>query len=51
MMHKGLRFKLKSAGVSGLLLTRFSNYLNDRKQMVILPGASSSWTSPVSFIY
>ena len=43
--HKGLLFKLKSAGVSGLLPTWFSDYLNDRKQRVVLPGASSSWTS------
>ena len=42
---KGLLFKLKSAGVSGSLLTLFSEYLNDRKQMVVLPGANSSWTS------
>ena len=25
--------------------TWFSDYLNDRKQRVVLPGASSSWTS------
>ena len=43
--HKGLLFKLESAGVSGSLLTWFSDYLNDRKQRVVLPGASSSWTS------
>ena len=43
--HKGLLFKLKSAGVTGSLLTWFSDYLNDRKQRVVLPGASSSWTS------
>ena len=43
--HKGLLFKLKSAGVSGSLLTWFSDYLNDRKQRVVLPCASSSWTS------
>ena len=43
--HKGLLFKLKSAGVSGSLLTWFSDYLNDRKQKVALPGACSSWTS------
>ena len=42
--HKGLLFKLKSAGVSGSLLTWFSDYLNDRKQRVVLPGASSSLT-------
>ena len=38
-------FKLKSAGVSESLLTSFSDYLTDRKQRVVLPGASSSWTS------
>ena len=43
--HKGLLFKLKSASVSGALLTWFSDYLNGRKQRVVLPGASSSWTS------
>ena len=43
--HKGLLFKLKSAGVTGSLLTWFSDYLNDRKQRVVLPGASSSLTS------
>ena len=43
--HKGLLFKLQSAGVSGSLLTWFSDYLTDRKQKVVLPGASSSWTS------
>ena len=31
--------------VTGSLLTWFSDYLNDRKQRVVLPGASSSWTS------
>ena len=43
--HKGRLFKLKSAGVSGSLLTWFSDYLNDIKQRVVLPGANSSWTS------
>ena len=43
--HKGLLFTLKSAGVTGSLLTWFSDYLNDRKQRVVLPCASSSWTS------
>ena len=43
--HKGLLFKLRAAGVSGSLLNWFSDYLNDRKQKVVLPGASSSWTS------
>ena len=43
--HKDLLFKLKSAGVTGSLLTWFSDCLNDRKQRVVLPGASFSWTS------
>ena len=37
--------KLKSAGVSGSLLTWFSDYLSDRKQRVVLLGLSASWTS------
>ena len=43
--HKGLLFKLKSAGVFGSLLTWFSYYLTDRKQRVVLHGVNSSWTS------
>ena len=43
--HKGLLFKLKSAGVSGSLVPWFSDYLTDRKQRVVLPGVSASWTS------
>ena len=43
--HKGLIFKLQSAGISGTLLTWFSDYLSNRKQRVVLPGATSSWTS------
>ena len=31
--------------MSGSLLTWFSIYLDDRKQRVVLTGASSSWTS------
>ena len=43
--HKGLLFKLRSAGISGSLLSWFTDYLHNRKQHVVLPGASSSWTS------
>ena len=43
--HKCLLFKLKSTGVSGSLLTWFSDYLTDMKQRVVLHCASSSWTS------
>ena len=57
--HKCFLLKLKSAGVSGSLLTWFSDHLTDRKQRVVLSAASSSWsslrfnswTSPISLIY
>jgi hypothetical protein len=39
--HKGLIFKLQSAGINGGLLNWFSDYLSDRKQKVVLPGGSS----------
>lgn len=41
--HKGLLYKLNRAGITGSLLLWFSNYLSDRKQRVVLPGANSSW--------
>ena len=41
--HKGLLFILKSIGVSDSLLLWFSDYLAERKQRVVLPGAASSW--------
>ena len=42
--HKGLLFKLRLVGISGTLLHWFANYLNNRKQRVVLPGATSRWT-------
>ena len=41
--HRGLLFKLDSAGVSDSLILRISDYLAERKQRVVLPGAASSW--------
>ena len=41
--HKGLIYKLKSYGICGNLLALLKSYLNDRKQRVIINGASSSW--------
>ena len=35
--HKGLLYKLKSAGINGNLLQWFTDYLKDRKQRVVLP--------------
>jgi hypothetical protein len=43
--HKGLLAKLKSAGITGNLLSWFSSYLTNRRQRVILPGISSNWSN------
>ena len=43
--HKGLLIKLEAAGITGNLLSWFNNYLSNRKQRVVLPGASSDWVS------
>ncbi|MES9994358.1 MAG: reverse transcriptase family protein [Candidatus Thiodiazotropha sp.] len=43
--HKGLLFKLHSVGISGSLLQWFTDYLANRKQRVVIPGASSNWSS------
>ncbi len=40
--HEGLLFKLQAAGIRGDLLAFLSNYLTNRKQKVILPGAEST---------
>ena len=45
MWHRGLLYKLQSVGISGLLLQWFTDYLDNRKQRVVLPGANSDWTS------
>ena len=43
--HRGLLYKLQSVGISGLLLQWFTDYLHNRKQRVVLPGANSDRTS------
>ena len=40
--HKGLIFKLKQLGLEGELLQWISDYLNDRKQKVVIRDCSSS---------
>ena len=45
--HRGLLYKLRRAGITGSLLSWFSNYLQDRKQRVVLPGASSNWSTAI----
>ena len=39
--HSGLLFKLQTAGISGSLLQWFTDYLHNKKQRVVLPGANS----------
>lgn len=41
--HAGLLHKLKAAGVTDKLLAWFRDYLNNRKQRVVLPGVESKW--------
>ena len=43
--HDGFIFKLKQNGVSGNLLTFFQNYLNNRKQRVVLNGSYSNYST------
>ena len=41
--HAGLIHKLEAAGVTEEALEWFRNYLSNRRQRVVLPGASSYW--------
>ena len=41
--HKGLIVKLKAAGLSNDFLAIIEDYLKDRRQRVVLPGAYSDW--------
>ena len=43
MWHEGLIFKLKQNAISGSLLLRFQDYLNNRKQRAILNGYFSDF--------
>ena len=42
--HDGLLFKMKQTAVSGSLLKFFRNYLNNRKQRVVLNATGSNYT-------
>ena len=45
--HKGLLNKLQTVGITGPLHQWFTDYLNNRKQMVALPGAFlKDWCAP-----
>ena len=41
--HAGLIHKLEAAGVTEEALEWFRNYLSNRRQRLVLPGASSDW--------
>ncbi len=43
--HRGLLYKLSSAGIHGPLLNWFSSYLSQRRQRVVYCNSSSSWSS------
>ena len=43
--HEGLIFKLKQNGIYGNLLNLFENYLENRKQRVVLNGSHSDYSS------
>ena len=38
-------FKRKTVGISRSVLLWFTNYLDNRKQRVVIPDACSNWTS------
>ena len=42
--HRGLIHKLRGMGCSGKLLTWFSSYLSNRRQLVVYNGQTSEWT-------
>ena len=51
--HEGLVFKLEQNGILGRLLKLFQNYLNNRKQRVVLNGYFSEYSnilSPLLFL-
>ena len=41
--HEGLIYKLQQNGISGELLNILVDFLNNRKQRVVLNGQSSNW--------
>ena len=48
--HKRLIKKLEGYGINGTLLKWLKNFLNERKQRVVIDGKSSKWTDVLSGI-
>ena len=46
--HTGLLAKLKKIGITSKLLDWIKDYLNERKQRVVINGQTSSWGSVVA---
>ena len=46
--HEGLIFKLKQNGIDGILLALLSDYLQNRRQRVVLNGQTSNWAPILS---
>ena len=43
MWHKGLSKKIEAVGIRGKLALRFQNYLQNRKQAVVIKGKKSEY--------
>ena len=46
--HSGLLFKLKSIGADGSVLSICTEFLSDRRQRVVVDGASNEWIPIIS---
>ena len=46
--HRGLLFKLKSIGVGGIVLSICREFLSNRRERVVVEGATSEWIPIVS---
>ena len=51
MWHDGLIFKMRQNGISGQLLKLFQNYLNNRKQRVVLNGFQADYSTIESGVH
>ena len=48
VIHSGLLFKLKSIGVCGSVMSICREFLSNRRQRVVVDGATSEWIQIVS---